>query len=461
MAKKKKAKKGKKKKALTAEDIAKAEAKRVLEEKAKELYECMLECKHEEALMNEYQLQKERLNKFWELSKTKRSQLKDSLRGKVRQQRNLDERQRYEMKVYKEKVKHLLHEMHQHTVEEQIGGAKQLKLQQFGNRGEQREIELGTRRLKVAKKDRELEVNNNLVKLRLEYQKDIMAVREEFENHLNELIRHNRQSMERARKEATERKRKEMERISKLKGASIDRLVKQHKSAFDEIKEYYRDVTLLNLELIKTHKAQVGEQKQIEQVLHKDARQLVNAYKKLSQPLRKNRKLEVKLSADYEQYKTEKALLTEALGKIEDLEAKIKDKQWEKEVLVQKISQFVEKKGKLEKKRATAISEAQQKAGFKNLLLEKKLEALNSDIDTTDAVIREVLEKTSLPPEVIGNLKFNTGDVLAKRTKEVERLQDQRVLLRKAYYDSLQSYEALLKKYNIPLEELGFVPATI
>eukprot|EP00471_Norrisiella_sphaerica_P007537 CAMPEP_0184490462 /NCGR_PEP_ID=MMETSP0113_2-20130426/17938_1 /TAXON_ID=91329 /ORGANISM="Norrisiella sphaerica, Strain BC52" /LENGTH=267 /DNA_ID=CAMNT_0026874355 /DNA_START=635 /DNA_END=1438 /DNA_ORIENTATION=- len=254
---------------------------------------------------------------------------------------------------------------------------------------------------------------------------------------------------------------KEIEKISAYKDKYIEDLMHKHKIIFEDIKHYYRDVTLLNLELIKSHKDQVGEMKIIEQQLAKEAQSVMSANKKLSLPLRTNRKLTVKLKQDMELYKKEKIQLNESLEQVHEIEEKIKAKKWEYEVFEQKIAKIEENKNKLEKKLAIAVNEVQQKTGFKNLLLQKKIETMDSDVETTNAALREVINSTNLAPEVIGNMKFTIEDVVSRKAKEIEFEQDRSVKLRKCYYDTIKTYEGLLNKYDIPIEELGFVPGEI
>mmetsp|Transcript_3129 Transcript_3129/g.6121 ORF Transcript_3129/g.6121 Transcript_3129/m.6121 type:complete len:454 (+) Transcript_3129:31-1392(+) len=428
---------------------------------AKSVRELELELKHEEALVTEYHLQKQRLVKFWELSKQRRSQHRRELRAKHRRMLNLQEKLRFEMKVYKEKIKHLLHEQFANVVDDQIHAQKQLKIEQTQHRESNFIESQNMIMVKIARKRKEVSVQHFQNRLRLEHQKAVMALREEYEFKQNELIMHNRQTMTRLRKQYNAETEAMKEKIESLKNKFIEELLEKHKVAFENIKTYYRDVTMLNFEFIKSHKDQVGEMKLIEQQLSKDAHFFQNAHKKLSLPLRKHRKLAMTLKQDLEQYQKEKVALRESLDHVHGLEEKIKAKKWEQEVLTQKIEEIVAKEEKVKKRLARDISEVQQKEGFKNLLLEKKIETMNADIDTTNAALKEIMNSTQLPPEVIGNLKFTVEDVVAERTKEIEKEQDKRVQLRKAYYDTIKTYETLLKKYNIPLEELGFVPAAV
>ena len=72
---------------------------------------------------NYFQLERDKINTFWEISKKELEDRKAELRNKDREMEELEERHQVEIKVYKQKVKHLLYE-HQNNVsqlkEEQV-----------------------------------------------------------------------------------------------------------------------------------------------------------------------------------------------------------------------------------------------------------------------------------------------------------------------------------------------------
>eukprot|EP01083_Nonionella_stella_P068798 182944_1 len=64
----------------------------------------------EKKYLNEFQQQESKAETFWTMENKKLDDFKMELRNKLRQKNDLDERQQYELKIYKQKVKHLLHE---------------------------------------------------------------------------------------------------------------------------------------------------------------------------------------------------------------------------------------------------------------------------------------------------------------------------------------------------------------
>jgi len=140
------------------------------------------------------------------------------------------------------------------------------------------------------------------------------------------------------------------------------------------------------------------------------------------------------------------------------LEEKIKNIEWEHEILEQKFDHLKEERDALQSKLENTIYDVQQKTGFKNLILEKKIDAMEQDLEKTESALAEVLASTNLSPEVIGDIQHNLEDVLMAKNKQVQKLEDLLADLKQRYISTIEMYEKKLLDQNIPLEELGFTP---
>lgn len=66
---------------------------------------------------NYFQLERDKINTFWEITKRQYEEKKSDLRYKEREMEEAEEQHQVEIKVYKQKVKHLLYE-HQNNITE-------------------------------------------------------------------------------------------------------------------------------------------------------------------------------------------------------------------------------------------------------------------------------------------------------------------------------------------------------
>jgi growth arrest-specific protein 8 len=143
--------------------------------------------KKEEHDFNEFQQQREKLNYFWVLEKKKLEDIRAELRNKNREQEDLEEKQRLEVKTYKQRLKHLLHE-HQHDITLKKTEAEvALKMAQDDNREQNSEIKHERRDLDTALKEIELNHDQFIRGLKLEQDKKITFLRHEFERKANEV----------------------------------------------------------------------------------------------------------------------------------------------------------------------------------------------------------------------------------------------------------------------------------
>ena len=86
-------------------------------------------------------------------------------------------------------------------------------------------------------------------------------------------------------------RKQELHQTEERKNAHIRELMRKHRQAFTEIKNYYNDITSNNLDLIKTLKEDVAEMKKKEALNEKLMYEISNENKRLSEPL--NRALKV------------------------------------------------------------------------------------------------------------------------------------------------------------------------
>ena len=80
-------------------------------------------------------------------------------------------------------------------------------------------------------------------------------------------------------------RKQEVHQTEESKNAHIRELMRKHRHAFTEIKNYYNDITSNNLDLIKTLKEDVAEMKKKEALNEKLMYEISNENKRLSEPL--------------------------------------------------------------------------------------------------------------------------------------------------------------------------------
>ena len=86
----------------------------------------------------------------------------------------------------------------------------------------------------------------------------------------------------------------------------------------------------------------------------------------------------------------------------------------------------------------STIYDVQQKAGFKNILLERKLTAINESLEKKEAQLSEVLAAANLDPALLGSVSKKLDDVLDGKNGAIKDLQVRQALRPRARGTSLR-----------------------
>lgn len=457
----KKGKKGKKKSAkpktptvidgMSTEEMSKEQ----LEEHIGRLRE---ELEREREERNYFQLERDKVNTFWEITKRQFDEKKAELRNKDREMEDAEERHQIEIKVYKQKVKHLLYE-HQNNISElKTESSIALKRAQEEHRDQESDLRKDKRSLKVINKEQELAHENEHKDLRMKQDQYITELRENFEREAREIEAKYEKKLRVLRDELELKRKSEIHEIEERKNGQINALMKNHEKAFSDIKNYYNDITLNNLALINSLKEQIEEMKKKDERMEKEMAEIQLQNKRLIEPLQKAREEVDDLRKQLANYQKDKASLSSAKARLRVMDKDMKSLQWEHEVLEQRFGKTQAERDELYKKFVKAIHEVQQKSNFKNLLLEKKLSALADSLEKKEAQLNEVLSASNLDPTALTVVTRKLEDVLDSKNSAIKDLQYELARVCKAHNDLLRTYESKLHAFGVPVEELGFKP---
>uniref|UniRef100_A0A8B9J5I3 Dynein regulatory complex subunit 4 n=1 Tax=Astyanax mexicanus TaxID=7994 RepID=A0A8B9J5I3_ASTMX len=169
-----------------------------------------------------------------------------------------EERHQVEIKVYKQKVKHLLYEQQNSIAELKTEGVVTTKLLQKEHADLENDLRKGIRNLKVDIKEQELSSENLIKSLKLKHDEEITKIRNDFERQVREIEAKYEKKMLALRQEQDLRRKTEIEEIEERKNCHINTLIQNHEKAFSDIKTYYNDITSNNLALISTLKVCLG-----------------------------------------------------------------------------------------------------------------------------------------------------------------------------------------------------------
>ncbi|OXB65088.1 hypothetical protein ASZ78_008371 [Callipepla squamata] len=429
---------------------------------------------------NYFQLERDKIHTFWEVTRRQLEEKKAELRHKDREMEEAEERHQVEIKVYKQKVKHLLYEHQENLTELKVAGTLSMKQAQKDHWAQETELRKDMHSLKVELKEQEL-ANEVVVKnLRLKQEEEITRLCSDFDRQVKEMEAKYSKKMQALRDELDLRRKTEIHEIEERKNSHINELMKNHEKAFLDFKNYHNDVTFQNLSLISLLKEQMEEMKKRETRLEKEKADVLLQNKQMQEPLQQAQEQVLELQKKLAHYNKDKEALLNTKAHLKVTQKELKDLQWEHEVLEQRFSkvrtadvprapghgvelcrvleQVQAERDELYQKFTKAIIEVQQKSGFKNLLLERKLKGLLDVLEKKEVELSEVFAASNLDPSALSLVSRKLEDVLNSKNATIEDLQFQLAQACKAHNDVLQTMKAKLTSFGIPLDNLGFKP---
>ncbi|XP_061073927.1 dynein regulatory complex subunit 4-like isoform X2 [Conger conger] len=301
---------------------------------------------------NYFQLERDKIHTFWEVTKRQLEEKRADLRNRDREMEESEERHQMEIQAYKEKVKHLLYEYQNTLTDQKSKVVLTAKLMQKDYAEMEDELRKAIRCLKLDIKQQNLSNEERLKSMRQKQDEEITKMRHDFESQVQVAEKKYDERMQALQHDLDLRRKMEIHEIEERKNSQINSLIMNHDKDFSNIKIYYNKTTFNNLALINSLREQLEEKKKKEDKMDNEMAEVLHQNKILVEPLQKAKEQVVELQRQMANYKNDKASL--AIQK-------------ERDELYQKFTK--------------AILEVQQKSGFKNLLLEKKLSALAETLE--------------------------------------------------------------------------------
>lgn len=166
------------------DDIYDDEFKKTLRIEARNLEKLI---KKEEDLIGLYNDERLRINYFWLVGKKELEDKQAELRNKEREFQDLEEKHKIEIKIYKQRLKHLVFQNQDQLTQLKKDSQITLKNIEDEHRITERELKQDIRSLKVAKKEQEVRHQEYLNSLTKTYNQKNTDIRKEYERISNEI----------------------------------------------------------------------------------------------------------------------------------------------------------------------------------------------------------------------------------------------------------------------------------
>lgn len=212
----------------------------------------------EKELESRFMTEGQKIHYMIKVEKRNKEDEQSTLRHKKRELEIAEGKHRIKKKMWRQRIKHLLYENQNEITILKTENETSSKRANDGFVEQNRELKMDKRSLHIEQKEMELSHLDAMKALLQDHDKKIATLRQEYERKSKDVQYKFEVRMKEVRDVMTQRRKSEIKAIEKMKDAHINELMKQHKEAFNEIKNYYSDITHNNLDLIKSLKEEVS-----------------------------------------------------------------------------------------------------------------------------------------------------------------------------------------------------------
>lgn len=416
---------------------------------------CEIEREREERHF--FQLERDKLRTFWEITRQQLQESRAEVRNKDRELEEKEEFHQNHSKIVKQKLKHLLYEHQLNISDLRAENVVSLKMAQEDFNEQELALLADKKNLKESLLEQEKKREEVIRKLKIEFSEKISETRKELENQRSEIESKYEKLLESQRSELSLLHKMELTEVSDRKNKQISDLIKHHEKAFTEMKIYYNDITLNNLALISSLKEQIKEAKSKEEGMEKSLREIARENRELKEPMKKAKEESIELSRQLVNYSKDKLSLTNTKKALTATQKELESVKWENQALEAKLEKLESEKNELYEKVTTTVLEVQQKSSLRNILLEKKIKALMELLEQREAQFSEVLTMCQIDPITLPFSNTQVENIINRKNSAIQNLEDELAKVSEAHNNLLKTYKATLIKYNIPEQDDDFI----
>jgi hypothetical protein len=373
----------------------------------------------------------------------------------------LEDNHRVELRVYQQKVKHLEYE-HRNNIKVIVqDGTGLLENEQEIHDGKERDLLRIKEQLKFTQMEIELVNANKVSEIRLSSDKQIVKLRQQFDEGLMELTIRCEGRLKQLEADLELRRRVEVHEVEERKNQHINDLIKNHKKAFGQMKAYYNDITGGNLQLIKSLQKQVEELKERAISNKKMLLEYVQENQKLSEPL-------AKVTAEIAEVQTSLRERTKDQMALRNAHSRLSSIGKNSSTLTQRLKLLEEDYGHVEKERDSlyntfeeSILRVQKSSDFHNQALEQRLRSAETSVEKSSLQVEEIIRAANLDSNEMSRVMSSLNQMLTAKEDALADVGFVVVKLKKNFNDSLETYIAKFKELGIPEEELQSLGYTL
>ncbi|KEG12752.1 T-lymphocyte triggering factor [Trypanosoma grayi] len=402
-------------------------------------------------LRNYYQVERDKVNSYWEVTK---AEVENHRYAVLNAEAGLEEMERahqVEMKVYKQKVRHLLYE---HKTKVKLCKEESDRLLKEAE--ERHQKQMSDIRAKLVEQGKQIEEAAGNHEMRIEEQRDshhYMVAVTKKQSHEKDIARQQAMydaKLKSLRDELELRRRAEIHEVEERKNEHINALIRQHETKFQEMKTYYNQITTNNLEIIQSLKEEIAQMKKNDEHNESLMYDIDRENQNLVTPLEEAQREVAELQQSRKQYENDKRSLGMTRAKLRSLREEIWRLREEHNTLEERYANVHQDREELKAKFGSALQQAMGVVEERNEVLQQKLIESHALVEERDAQLDGVLHAMNLEPTALEFIATEVDRTLEQKNQMIKDLHFELKKGEKLFNATLLELERRCQAVNIP-----------
>ncbi|TNJ29115.1 Dynein regulatory complex [Giardia muris] len=455
----KKGSKGTKAKKPKVTDELTAELTAKVEERDKQIADLGAELQRERESRNFFQLEKDKIYTLYEVAKSQLEEARASLRAKNQELEEVVENHQVTVRVYQQKVKDIMYGHQQDATQLKVTSEQALRAEEDFHRTRESELLREIDALKLRLKEASLNSQDMLRQSKDQHSRSNSLVRQQYEQQLWAMQKDFELKLRSILQESETRRKAEVMEVETNKNTQIDELVLQHEKNFQKMKTYYTGITTSNLDLIKSLKDELEDLRKRQIANEQLMFEIAQENRRLTQPLQ-NALAEVEaLRRKLEGVEKENAALQRSHTRAEALQKELRAILWENDQMKQILKDTSFERDDLRARFEAAVQDVAQRSVFRETLLERRVAALNTELESRQAQLTEILAAANLDGAVANAVNAQLDSVLENKNRSIRELSFELARVMRLYNEAIRVFRTKIIEAGLPIGDLdGFRP---
>ncbi|KAM8772135.1 dynein regulatory complex subunit 4-like [Acanthopagrus schlegelii] len=406
-----------------------------------------------------FQLERDRIQAFWEISKRSLEEAKAGLRNRQREREEAEERHRVEITVYKQKLKHVLSEHHNVSSEMKMDGVASTTLIQNQHTVSELGLQRETHGLQADLQEKKLHNETYIKELKLKHQVELMEMANSYDQRIREMELNYHDNMQTMSEAERKRWNAEINELEDRMKSRVVSLVEDNDRALRHAEEHYASIQRELLSDRNHLKSELEEVMKQYSRVDKELSAAQQENKRMSESLQEAQQKLPQLQKQLEEFEQAKAMMATCRAEMKLVEKELRDLTVENELLRQAFEKVQQERDELLKKQMELILDLQQKSGLKELLLERKLSALTETLEQKEAQLCATLSASSVDQTAAGSAANKLEEILDSKRVTIDALQCDLAQDSEVYDAMLHTCTEKLRALGVPLYDFPFRPS--